>query len=121
MSLESSWSQVSNVLNLSLIQFFYKKLCPKDWTCIKFHHKQTLNDHHLSLGYQNWAYNISLERFWSIGSNDANIAVMWFSYQTFSGKRVIMYQISTQNVWLGLFLDFKKLFSFLKLIFYILL
>ena len=30
-----------------------------------------------------------------------------------------MYQISTQNVWLGLFSDFKKLFSFFKInIFY---
>ena len=28
----------------------------------EFQHKQTLNDRHFSLGYRDWAYNISLER-----------------------------------------------------------
>ena len=79
-SLESSWSLVSNAINVVLIRFFYKKLCSKDWTCIKFQHKQTLNDRHFSLGYQNWAYNISLERSWSLDSNAINIAIIWFFY-----------------------------------------
>ena len=113
-SLESFWSLVSNAANLALIQFFYKILFPNDWTYIKFWYKQILNDHHFSFSYRNWACNILLERSWSLGTNATNIAVMWFSYQKFWPKD----QISTQNMWLGLFSDFKKLFSLLKLLFF---
>ena len=92
--------QISSQANFTLIWFLYKKLCSKDWTYIKFHHNQTLNDRHFSLDYRNWAYNISLERSWSLGSNASKNSNYVIFLSKIIAKRVNMYQISTQAFFL---------------------